>query len=61
VGKKYKSALAIFDLGQSANGANPNGREKEQPLKQQGTADAILPNGEQRSLRSETNEAVLWL
>jgi hypothetical protein len=32
-GKKYKSALAFLIQGQSANGANPDGCAKEQPLK----------------------------
>jgi len=42
VGKKYKSAIAFLDLGQSANGANPNGWAKEQPLKTRRAADIIL-------------------
>jgi len=33
VGKIKTVALVFLDLGQSVNGANPDGCEKEQPLK----------------------------
>jgi len=32
-GKNISQPLAFLDLGQSANGANPDGCAKEQPLK----------------------------
>jgi ribosomal protein L33 len=44
--KKLKSVPlfcgTFLDLGQSANGANPNGWAKEQPLKTRRAADIIL-------------------
>jgi hypothetical protein len=40
---KYKNQpLAFLDLGQSDNGANPDGCAKEQPLKKYRAADIIL-------------------
>ena len=41
-GKNISQPLAFLDLGQSANGANPDGCAKEQPLKILRAADIIL-------------------
>ena len=41
-GKNKRQPLAFLDLGQSANGANPDGCAKEQPLKILRAADIIL-------------------
>ena len=40
--KNKSQPLAFLDLGQSANGANPDGCAKEQPLKKLRAADMIL-------------------